>query len=309
MKIFIQDTRSPEFQEEIRRVLNGHELVENPSDAEIVIGNLPVSKLSENRSLKLVQLLSAGCTGYSALYASNPGIRVCCATGAYGRAVAEHMFSALLCMMKRLDGYAVQKTKRVWRDLGKAATIRNARVLVLGLGDIGGSFARMCRAMGAHVTGVRRSAEPAPEIADEVFSMDEIDRLLPEADVIAMALPDTPATRNVMSAERFSRVKRGAYLVNVGRGNAIDEDAFIRALETGALAGASVDVTAVEPLPENHPLWNAPNLLITPHVAGGEHLPIIQTEIIRIAENNVKAVSGEGGFISLVDAETGYRKK
>ena len=309
MKIFIQDTRSPEFQAEIKRALSGHELTEEPSSADVVIGNLPVSALSGYRGLKLVQLLSAGCAGYDALYRTNPGIRVCCATGAYGHAVAEHMFAALMCMTKRLDGYAVQKTRRVWRDLGKAATIRASRVLVLGMGDIGGSFARMCRAMGARVTGIRRSAEPAPEIADEVYGMDALDRLLPQADVIAMALPDTPATRGVMNDARFQRVKRGAYLVNAGRGNAIDEDALIRALEDGTLAGASLDVTSVEPLPETSPLWDAPNLLITPHVAGGEHLADIQTEIIRICANNVRAVSGEAEFISLVDPATGYRRK
>lgn len=276
-------------------------------EAEIVVGNAPLDDLLANPNLRLVQLRSSGTAAYPELLKRRPELRLCSATGAYGHAVAEHMLAALLCMMKRLDEYARKQRSHAWTDLGSAATIRGAHVLILGLGDIGCEFGRMARALGARVTGLRRSARPQTDAADSVYDMRALPDLLPKADVIAMALPETPETRNIMNAERFALVKRGAYLLNAGRGSAVDERALIRSLEDGKLAGAFLDVTQTEPLPEGDPLWYAPNIFITPHVAGGDHLDTIGQEIARITANNIRALIYGGEFISLVDADTSYR--
>ena len=278
-------------------------------DAEIIIGNPAYDLLKANPNLKLLQLRSAGTANYPALLKENRALTLCCATGAYGHAVSEHMFSALLTIMKRLDGYKANQLNHTWTDLGPAGTIRGANVLVLGLGNIGGEFGKMCMALGAHVTGFRRIPTPSPECAHEVYSLDRLDEFLPYADVIGMALPETAETKDLFTRERFRLVKKGAYLVNAGRGSAIDEDALMEALESGQLAAASLDVTRKEPLPADHPLWNAKNLLITPHISGGDHLPDIAVSLIDITVSNIRALFEGRAFVSRVDPVTGYRER
>lgn len=279
------------------------------ADAEIVVGNPPLCTLQDNSHLRLLQLRSAGTADYPSLLSKENAPALCCATGAYGHAVAEHMLSALMCLMKRLNGYAVNRLKGLWTDLGPASTIHGANVLVLGLGNIGGEFGEMCRALGAHVIGFNRTQTPNPEAAHEIYTLDRLDEFLPGADVIAMALPDTPSTQNIMNKSRFQKVKKGAYLVNAGRGSAIDEDALLQALSDGTLAQASLDVTRTEPLDKSHPLWRAENLLITPHVSGGDHLPDIAEKLTEITLANINALIRRTPFTSLVDASTGYRRR
>jgi len=312
MKVWIYPPCPEKLPEALKSRLPSLEIIVSEDeipDADIVVGNPSTELLKRNAALKLIQLRSAGTGNFPSLIRERPEVRLCCATGAYGHAVAEHMFSALLTIMKRLDGYAVQQKSRVWNDLGPAGTIRGANVLVLGLGNIGGEFGKMAMALGAHVTGFRRIPTSSPECAHEVFSLESLERYLGNADVIAMALPDTPETKNVLSRERFALIKKGAYIVNAGRGSAIDEDALCDALESGAIAAASVDVTRIEPLPKNHRLWNARNLLITPHISGGDHLPDIAENLIAITCSNVNALINGGEFTSLVDPGTGYRAR
>ena len=179
-------------------------------------------------------------------------------------------------------------------------------MLVIGLGDIGGAFARMCRALGAAVTGIRRTPAPDPETADRVFGLDQLDALLPSADVVACALPETPQTRGLLNKARLALLKPDAYLVN---GSLIDEAALLETLNEGRLAGVALDVLCTEPLPADSPLWHAPRILITPHVAGGDHLPDVGENLARISLHNIRALAANAPFQSLVDPATGYRAR
>ena len=262
------------LREAVLAALPDADLTGTPADAEIVIGNPPMEALESNANLRLLQLHSAGTGRYPELYRTHPHLAICCATGAYGHTVAEHMFASLLCLMKHLNEYAVQQQTARWKDLGAARSIRGANVLVIGLGDIGGAFARMCRALGAAVTGIRRTPAPDPETADRVFGLDQLDALLPSADVVACALPETPQTRGLLNKARLALLKPDAYLVNAGRGSLIDEAALLETLNEGRLAGVALDVLCTEPLPADSPLWHAPRILITPHVAGATTCPM-----------------------------------
>ena len=294
--------------EDVFAALPDADLTGTPADAEIVIGNPPMEALESNANLRLLQLHSAGTGRYPELYRTHPHLAICCATGAYGHTVAEHMFASLLCLMKHLNEYAVQQQTARWKDLGAARSIRGANVLVIGLGDIGGAFARMCRALGAAVTGIRRTPAPDPETADRVFGLDQLDALLPSADVVACALPETPQTRGLLNKARLALLKPDAYLVNAGRGSLIDEAALLETLNEGRLAGVALDVLCTEPLPADSPLWHAPRILITPHVAGGDHLPDVGENLARISLHNIRALAANAPFQSLVDPATGYRR-
>lgn len=277
------------------------------AQADVVVGNIPANFLPHMKKAKLLQLNSAGVgPEYLALRETLPDLTLCCASGAYGQAISEHMLASLLALMKRLHQYRDGQQTARWESRGPVNSPRGAKVLIMGLGDIGGQFAKIMRPFDAEVIGIRRRLSAPPEGVRRIATMDELDSLLPWADVIAMALPETEDTRHVMDKKRFQLVKPGSYFLNVGRGSAVDQDALIDALRTGRLAGASIDVTSPEPLPQDHPLWQEENLLLTPHISGGYHLMQTLNNIHAIAAHNISALP-DGPFKSRVDFDFGYR--
>ena len=278
------------------------------ADKDIILGNVPVPVVQAAPQLKWLQTNSAGVEAYIRPGVLPGGAHLTNATGAYGLAISEYMVAVLLSMMKRLPTYRDAQHAHVWKSQGKVKSIYGSTVLVLGLGDIGGEFAKRIRAMGGYVIGVRRTDTRPSPVAEEVYTIDALDSLLPRADVVAMALPGTPETARLMNRERLACMKDGAYLVNVGRGAAVDTDALCDALKSGHLAGAAMDVTDPEPLPPDHPLWDVETALITPHVSG--HYPLQETfeRIGRItAENLGHFLAGEP-LRNEVDFSTGYRR-
>lgn len=267
---------------------------EQVAAAEVIVGNLPPARLAAARGLRLLQLNSAGYDDYLAAGTLPAGAMLASASGAYGQAVSEHMLAMLLSMMKRLPAYRDAQRAHEWVDLGSVTSLSGARVLVLGAGDIGTHFARLCASLGARVTGVRRRpSEPhAPFSAMGTF--DELTELLPQADVVASVLPSAPGTRRLADATFFSAMHGGAFFVNAGRGDLVVAEDLVAALESGHLAGAALDVTDPEPLPADHPLWDAPGALVTPHVSGWYHLPVTLDNIVGIAaENLARLARGE----------------
>lgn len=276
---------------------------------DVIIGNPPVERLGECQSVRFIQLISAGTGNYpKAVQGMGHPVLLANATGAYGPAIAEHMMGMLLFLMKRLGAYHDHMHDGLWRDEGRVASLRDAQVLIVGMGDIGGCFGRLCQGFGAHVTGVRRTAGPVPDYAEAVYLQSDLDRLLPQSDVVALSLPETDATRGLFSRERLMRMKRGAYLLNVGRGNLVDTEALCDVLERGRLGGAGLDVTNPEPLPPGHRLWRMPNVLITPHVSGGDHVYATVERIAAIAADNLRRLANGEALENLVDPETGYRR-
>lgn len=277
-------------------------------NADVIVGQPPVELIPRAARLKMLQLSMAGTEPYSKPGVLPEGVKLCNATGAFGKAISEHMLASLLMLMKKLHLYRDNMHSGDWRDMGQVRSITDMTVLCVGLGDIGCDFARLCKAMGAHVIGLRRAGTEKPEYVDELYLTDETDTVLPRADVIAMSLPNTPATVNFMSRERFGLIKKGAYLINVGRGNAIDQEALYDALNDGTLDGASIDVASPEPLPQSSPLWKCERLLITPHVSGFYHLRKTYDNIVDIAISNIRSFKGGDRLLTEVDFATGYKK-
>ena len=167
-------------------------------------------------------------------------------------------------------------------------SIAGARVLCVGMGDIGSSFARRAHALGAEVVGVRRHAADCPPYCLRVVGTDKLDEELPTADLIALSLPGTPETDHLFNAARLAKCKPGAILLNVGRGTAVDSDALAAAIQNGTLYGAALDVTDPEPLPPEHPLWGLETVLITPHISGRFSLPRTLENIVGIFAHNLR---------------------
>ena len=230
------------------------------------------------------------------------------ATGAYGLAISEHMLAVLLQIYKKLPQYWEAQREESWRDAGPVRSVCGSTVLILGLGDIGGEFARRVKALGGYTIGVRRKGLDKPDYLDELYLTDALDGLLPRADVVAMSLPGTKETYRLMNRERLYLMKQDAVLLNVGRGTTVDTDALCDLLEDGRLLGVGLDVTDPEPLPQGHRLWKAPGAYLTPHIAGGNHLAETMERIVRISAANLRAYLSGRELQNVVDFETGYRR-
>ena len=265
---------------------------EQVAEADVIVGNLPPKRLAHARRLRLLQLNSAGYDAYMAPGTIPDGAALASAVGAYGQAVSEHMYAMLLMLMKNLAGYRDDQRAHAWTDRGSVRTMAGSQVLVLGTGDIGQHFAKLASAHGAHVTGVRRHVGTAPEGFERICTMDELFDLLPHADAVVCFLPSAAETRGLANSRFFSSCKHGAYFANGGRGDLVVQADLIAALESGHLAGAALDVTTPEPLPQDDPLWDAPNILITPHVSGQFHLYTVLDNLARIAAENIRRLSG-----------------
>ncbi len=276
--------------------------------ADVILGNPPVSTVKDAKSLQFLQLITAGSDSYAAKGVLPEGALLANATGSYGLAISEYMVAVLLSLNKRLHLYRDQQHKNTWKSLGEVKAVWNSTVLVVGLGDLGSEFAKRVKALDAKVIGVRRAGVDKPDFVDELYLSDKLDELLSLADTVALCLPQTADTQNIMNRNRIARMKPGAVLINVGRGSAVDVEALCDALDAGRLSGAALDVTDPEPLPADSRLWQTENLILTPHVSGGPSLPETHNRRMRLMAANLEAFVQGKPIKNLVDANTGYRK-
>lgn len=273
-----------------------------------IIGNVKPALLKNAVNLKWLQLNSAGTDGYCDKGVLPEKTILTNATGAYGLALSEYMLAVLMAMQKHLYRYYDNQKQRQWKDEGEVTSIFNANVLVVGLGDIGSCFATKMKALGAKIIGVKRRIGEKADCVDEVIPLDKLDVYLPKVDIVANILPATKETYHLFDKEKFMLMKKGAFFINAGRGNAVVESDLVEALITKHLAGAAIDVTEIEPLPQDSELWSVENLYITPHTAGQYHLPATQDNIVNIAKDNLKALLNNEPLKNIVDFATGYKR-
>ena len=279
-----------------------------------IIGNPPAKGLAELKKLEWVQLSTAGTEPYSHHSVLPAGCVLTNCSGAYGMAISEHMIACVATLYKKLHLYRDNQNKSLWLDRGTVKRIEGALTLVVGLGDIGGQFARRMKALGGYIIGIKRTESPKPSYVDEIYTAEELDNMIPRADIVALTLPGTAVTVNIMARERIFAMKDGSVLLNVGRGNAVDTTALCDALNGGKLYAAALDVTDPEPLPSDHPLWQCENAIITPHISGYFHLRDTYENIADICVNNLRHYYNQmppenlKNLENIVDPATGYRK-
>jgi phosphoglycerate dehydrogenase-like enzyme len=241
----------------------------------------------------------------------NPPI-VTTANGVHAIPISEHVFSAILQHSRKWRELGRLQLERAWPNsiLEKAVyagrELQDAKLLVIGLGAIGRRVAQLGHAFGMRVLGVRRSVAAGADDTDVdvLASADDLDALLPQADYIVIAAPSTDATRGMISAARLALMKPDAMLVNIARGDIIDEPALIEALRGARLGAAALDVTEREPLPSDDPLWSAPNLYLSPHVSG--LTPLYSQRLTDIMLDNFSRYRDGRPMRNLVQAERGY---
>jgi phosphoglycerate dehydrogenase-like enzyme len=234
-------------------------------EADAVYGTVPPELFARARKLRWICAARAGLGGdwfYDALVRSD--VVVTNMRGSYNEHLAQHAVAFLLAFARRFDHYLPQKR---WQRGPPMLDLAARTALVVGVGGAGGEAGRLCAALGLRVSGIDPRVTEAPAGFADLAAPDKLDEKLGEADFVILTTPETPDTVGMFNAGRFSRMKRGAYFINIARGRCVVTADLVAALRSGQLAGAGLDVADPEPLPDDHPLWHMPNVLITPHVA------------------------------------------
>lgn len=272
--------------------------------ANVILGNPKPELLHNAENLEWIQLGSAGADAYIRFLPQ--GTILTNAAGAYGPSIGEYMVCMTMNLMLDLPRYRDNQKNRLWENSHKVRHIPGSVALSVGFGDIGREFAKRYHALGGHVIGVKRTSGQKPDYLDELHTIDELDFLLPRADVVALSLPSTPETKHLFGRQKFVRMKKDAILINVGRGTAVDTNELCEALQAGEIGGAALDVTEPEPLPKESPLWEIPNAVITPHVAGGWDVTENFERVFRISVENVRRYLNGEPLKNLVNLNLGY---
>lgn len=295
---------------EVVFVQSAQEAEREVRDAQAMIGSCDERILSQGPGLRWVQVYSAGvdrCVGNPSLRSG--GIVLSNGQRIASPALAEHAIALMMALVRGLDRYHANQLRGAWeRDIGLAREdfmeLEGRTVLIVGLGGIGTMAAQRAHGLGMRVIATRGSRREGPDYVDYVGLAHEMADLARQADVVINTAPLTDATRGMFDADFFEAMKPGAYFVSVGRGASTVTADLIAALESGRIAGAGLDVTDPEPLPEGHPLWTAPRVLISPHTAGASDKGRERLFLL-VRENLRRYVAGEP-LISVVDIERGY---
>ncbi|MCP5536877.1 MAG: D-2-hydroxyacid dehydrogenase [Akkermansiaceae bacterium] len=259
--------------------------------------------------LAWVQVMSAGVDRYLGIdpLMKNDSIVLTNCRGVHGPAIADHAMGMLLTITRNLREYGNRQDDGTWsrgNTKTQSVALQGKTMLVIGLGGIGTEIAQRAHGFGMRVIGTRRSDTPSPGYIAKVGKPNDLLKMLPEADVVVIAVPLTPETKHMINKAAISAMKPGSYLVNIARGKIVDTEALVAALKSGKLAGACLDVTDPEPLPGNHALWTMPNVVITPHVAGQSEITSERRNAL-LRENLRRFAAGEP-LLNVVDKRLGY---
>jgi phosphoglycerate dehydrogenase-like enzyme len=292
--------RAPELEAAVHH--GGGQLVE-VTDAEAVVWVDPDDPaglravLDANPEVAWVQLPWAGIEPYRDVLDDDR--RWTCGKGVYAEPVAEHVLALTLGLLRGVAHYSQQRS---WTG-PRGRNLLGSRVTILGGGEITRTLVRLLLPFGCYLTVVRRHADPIDGVA-EVLTSDRLHEVLPTTDVLVLALALTPETEHVVDAAAIAALPDHAVVVNVARGRHIDTAALTDALQQGRLGGAGLDVTDPEPLPDDHPLWSAPNVVITPHVGNTPEMGRVLLAA-RVAENVARFGRGDP-LLGPVDVDLGY---
>ena len=276
-------------------------------EADVVFGFVSEELLAVAPNLRWVHAAASGVNRYLYPAFRDSDVQLTSAKGLVGNPLADHAFALLLALTRQVAA-AIRMGPSSWdhrHELRQAETELDGQVMgIVGLGGTGRALARRAAGFGMRCVAVDRDEVPAGPEVDSVWRLDRFDELLEIADVVAICCPLTDETHQLIGERQLARMKPSAYLVNVTRGEIVDADALVAAIEGGEIAGAGLDVTPEEPLPAGHPLWRLDAVVMTPHAAGASRERSARG-MDRFCENLVRFRNGEP-LEGLIDKRAGY---
>ena len=303
--------------EQIKNVIPDWELIvskdqaiwqEHAKDAEIIAGwkkGMEEYCLTPESNLKWLQTWSAGVDSLPLESLHSKNITLTSANGVHAYPISETIFALMLGLTRKIHTYVKNQQAKTWHHAHMGLEIHEKTIGIIGVGKIGKETAKIAKAFGMNVLGVRNSGRPVDNV-DEMYTPDQLELLLPKCDYVVVTLPHTKETHHLCGTEQFEQMKTSAFFINIGRGEIVVEEELVRALQEGTIAGAGLDVFETEPLSTDSPLWEMENVIITPHTSGStEHYNMRVIENILIP-NLKNYIAGKTPTTNLVDYSKGY---
>lgn len=286
------------------------DVLRHASEVDVVLGDFPRQYLSKLPNLKWFQQFGTGVEWLQTHpeLIDSRFVLTNCSDGHFD-VVADHLMALLLSQTRSIPAFARHQQNRHWQptsltDCDTLFTLKDKKVLLVGVGSVGCAIAKRLNAFGARVTGMRREASAPQEYIEAIYPLSALTDRVKDANIVISCLPKTAATDGLFDAQIFKNMRKPAFFFNIGRGNAVDEQALVRALENADLNGAAIDVAQHEPITADSPLWSAPNLLITPHV-GGTYNEVTQAWC-DVAIDNLQRYLAQQPLRNKVDKKRGY---
>lgn len=290
---------------EFIRVADHEEAMLHVADADALFGICSLELIQAGKQLKWIQLYSAGVDNYRYPELRDSNITLTNCKIIQGPEIADHAMALLLGLTRRLNEFIPLRMKHQWGEVGTGAIELNGRTaLVIGLGGIGTQIAQRAHAFGMRVLAVDPKDIPYTFFFEKVFKPDQLHDVLPQADVVFMAAPLTDQTEKLIGSKEFGLMKEKSYFIVISRGKTYDGRALAKALKSGHLAGAGLDVTDPEPLPEDDPLWTFDNVIITPHIAGQSDK--IWDRRMDVLQENARRFTEDLPLLNIVDKQNWY---
>lgn len=308
----------PQFVKELQDVSSGARIVpvtkdtvmQEITDADGFVGSITPAEVRAAKKLKWVQSMSAGVEYYLFKSGSNDlrdsNIILTNNKIVQGPEIADHALAMLLMLTRHLYTFYADKQQELWSRANPfpGIELRGKTAVVIGVGGIGTQIATRAWAFGMNVIGVDPEDKPFIPFVSKVVKPDQLDEVLPEADVVFISAPDTPMSHKMVGAREFDLMKQNAYFIAVSRGGLYEMNGLVKALDSKRLAGAGVDVTDPEPLPKGHPLWKFDNVVITPHVAGRSDQD--RERMVGTVKENIRRFVAGQPLVNVVDKQKGY---
>ena len=277
-------------------------------EAEAVFGGFTLERFRSVLglpALRWIHTFSAGVDRYMPEVTGHPDILLTNNSGAYDIPIAEHVIAMIFAAAKRVPEHLLAQGRSEWQREVPHAEVRDATLVILGMGSIGGELARLASGVGMRVIAVRRDASrPGGPGVERVVPSDRFAEVAREADYVAVTAALTPATRGMLSAEVIAGLKPTAWVINIARGPIIDEAALAAALREHRIGGAALDVFETEPLPATSPLWSLDNAILTPHISNSS--PRVRERSLALVVENVRRFKAGEPLLNLVDRAAGY---
>lgn len=288
-------------------IKNQEDIVKHISEAEVFVTygeDLTEEVLHKAEKLQWVMVMSAGIEKLPSQILKERNILVTNVRGIHKIPMAEFVFGYILQYAKQLDVFLKQQSEKVWNKKVPIQEVYGKTLLVVGAGAIGSQISTYGRTFGMHTIGINRSGNKN-DAFHETYSRDYLNEVLPKADYVVSVLPNTNETQYVFTKEQFNRMKQDAVFINVGRGNAVNEEDLLEALNNDELAHAFLDVFEKEPLPEDHPFWTCEKVTLTPHLSALTNMYLPRAYEI-FAQNLEVYIDKKNDFINVIDLDRGY---